>query len=145
MVDNFMTPWFELTCQPINKMRAQKWVHERYIEIEEFHIKNWALILAFPLSVVSTNRILDTAISRSGSANSWRPELLYRDLVALARMNGHRTLFAGFIPAMAYLYINTKKKQKKNAEIYNQSRVTTTTTARRAIQEQFGISDKNLR
>ena len=75
------------------------------------------MILAFPLSVLATNRILDTPISRNGTANSFRPLHMYKDLIALMRLGGHRTLFAGLIPTMIfYMYQDTQKKRATDAQ-----------------------------
>ena len=91
--------------------------------------------------MLATNRILDTPISRSGSANSFRPELIYRDLAALSRIGGHKTLFAGLLPFIAFHYVNTKSKKDNKRQLDGSPQVQTRTiTARRAIQEQFGIS-----
>ena len=90
------------------------WLEAKVFEFENFLFNYATMILAYPLSVLATNRIMDTPISRSGTANSFRPVHLYRDLIALMRLGGHRTLFAGLLPTMAF-YMFQKDKDKRNA------------------------------
>ena len=78
-------------------MEATSWLVNYKMEFEMRKIVKYALIgLCFPLSVISTNRILNTAISRGGTANSFRPISLWHDFWALKKIGGYKTLFAGF-------------------------------------------------
>ena len=108
----------------------------------ESHVVGYLpMIVAFPLSVISTNRILNTAISRKGTANSFRPIDLWRDMVALKRIGGHRTLFAGLIPTLL-LYFHQREEDKRSQmpQIQSASAELQTSSARKALQEHFGIT-----
>ena len=72
------------------------------------------MIVAFPLSVISTNRILNTPISRRGTANSMNPLHLWRDAIALTKIGGHRTLLAGLIPTLTYYVMSAQSKDSNS-------------------------------
>ena len=65
------------------------------------------IALAFPFSVVATNRILNTAISRSGTANSFGLRSMWTDMKALQTIGGVRTLYSGLI-ALTFLQLAQK-------------------------------------
>ena len=104
-------------------------------------IVNYAhMILAFPLSVISTNRILNTALSRSGRSNSLNPIDLWRDFIALKRFGGHRTLYAGLVPTLLY-YIIPKLYENKKSDVTDINNLSSrTATARIALKEHFGMT-----
>ena len=108
---HFSEPWFILANNPVNQVRLSVWVEDKVIEAENFIVSKIPMMMAFPLSVLATNRILDTPISRSGTANSFRPKHLVQDLLALVRIRGHRTLFAGLVPTMIFYYYSEKRKE----------------------------------
>ena len=92
---------------------------------------NWPMIVAFPLSVLSTNRILNSPISRRGTANSFNLLHLWHDTVALARIGGYRTLLAGLVPTLMYYWLSSP--QKDNPQV---------SRAQRVLSDKFGQASK---
>ena len=104
---NFVAPWYDFASDPLNQMIVRHWTIAKFSKFKN-HIVHFApLIFAFPISVIATNRILNTAISRGGTANSFRIRDIMTDLVALKRIGGHRTLYAGLAPTL-FFYIITR-------------------------------------
>lgn len=101
---NFFAPWYDFATDPVNQMIMKNWTLAKFYQLESNIVHFAPLIFAFPMSVIATNRILNTAISRGGTANSFRIRHLWSDLVALHRIGGHRTLYAGLVP-MLFFYI----------------------------------------
>ena len=90
---------------PVNQRKFSEHVDTGLIYVES-KIKS-AIILGFPLSVISTNRILNSPISRRGTSNSLNPLHLWHDAVALVKIGGYRSLLAGLLPTLAfYVFTN---------------------------------------
>ena len=112
---NFVAPWYDFTTDPLNQMIVRHWTLDKLSKFEN-HILHFApLIFAFPISVIATNRILNTAISRGGTANSFSLRHLWTDLVALQRIGGHRTLYAGLVPTLLF-YIITRGSEDSSLD-----------------------------
>ena len=79
----FCEPWHDFTTDPINQAIMKDWLFSKYEYVEDSVLNKAHIIAAFPLSVIATNRILNTAIARTGSANSLSPYALWLDLIAL--------------------------------------------------------------
>ena len=125
---------------PINTLRAQTFLIDTYIKFEEKMFNYLHMLAAVPLGVITTNRILNTAISRSGTANSLNPFSLVKDFMALRRIGGHKTLMAGLVPTMFY-YMFYKDPHENKQKIDNkiiESAPVHVTTARLVLQERFG-------
>ena len=135
-----VAPWYFFTSDPINQTKFWMWVEGKFFQVENFIFNHAPMILSYPLSVLAANRILCTPISRSGTANSFRPVHLWRDLNALMRIGGHRTLFAGLLP-MAFYMFQMDKDRRKAGEAQGFSAFTSTG---KVLSEKFEMNKNRL-
>ena len=100
------------------------------------------IAVAFPFGVVATNRILNTPISRAGTANSFGLRSMLTDMKALANIGGYRALYAGLF-VFTLVQIAQKISREENAakkQIQSNGSTTTETTAQDAfLLEKFGM------
>ena len=141
MPDNFISPWYYFMTNSVNQMKFSAWTYDKAVDIEDSLTGYYSMILVFPLHVIATNRVLDTALR--GTSNSFRPSSLWTDLVNLRRIGGFKTIFAGLVPTLIF-YIGTKHTGEKNEINTKMDMVNNlsskTTTARIALREHFGAT-----
>ena len=71
------------------------------------------MLLLYPLSVLATNRALDTIISRKPKNKS----SMYLDLLDTFRIGKFKALYAGIIPTIIFTFLFTGSIYKKSTEI----------------------------
>mmetsp|Transcript_34068 Transcript_34068/g.42072 ORF Transcript_34068/g.42072 Transcript_34068/m.42072 type:complete len:285 (+) Transcript_34068:268-1122(+) len=122
---HWVEPWAIFTSDPANQDRVVDFIGDN---LAKFEMEvNWPMILAFPLSVISTNRILNTPISRRGTANSLNPMHLWHDALALVKIGGSKSLLAGLVPTLIYYFLSSPPKD--NPQV---------TRAQRVLASKFG-------
>ena len=72
----------------------------------------WQMLLLYPLSVLGTNRVLDTIISRK----PLHKQSMFFDLLDTWRVGKFRALYAGLLPTVLFTFLFT-------GTVYKTSRV----------------------
>ena len=120
--------------------RVMQRVTSKLSKYEKWAYKQIPYIFAFPLSVLATNRILNTAITRNGTSNSLNPFTIFGDLKLMHHIGGWRIMYAGLPMILAcsmatHLYNKSKSEEKQN----NSHTMTTS----ELLDKHFGLKRKS--